>query len=66
MRTVGDFFDNALCESLFATPECELLDRRCFATKAEAPMAIFIEHWYNLTWRHVGRFYTGGPLIVVF
>ena len=29
-------FDNAMCKSFFATLECELLDRRKFATKAEA------------------------------
>jgi putative transposase len=38
----------------FATLECELLDRRRLATKAEARMAIFefIEGWYNPTRRH--------------
>ena len=30
--SVGDCFDNAMCESFFATLECELLDRRCFRT----------------------------------
>ena len=29
--SVGDAYDNALCESFFATLECELLDRRSFA-----------------------------------
>ncbi len=54
MGTVGDAYDNAMCESFFATLECELLDRRRFATKAEARMAIFefIEGWYNPTRRH--------------
>ena len=28
MGSVGDCFDNAMCESFFATLECELLDRR--------------------------------------
>jgi putative transposase len=28
MGSVGDCFDIALCESFFATLECELLDRR--------------------------------------
>jgi len=28
MGTVGDCYDNAMCESFFATLECELLDRR--------------------------------------
>jgi putative transposase len=38
-----------MCESFFATLECELLDRRKFQTKAEARMAVFefIEGWYN-------------------
>lgn len=54
MGTVGDAYDNAMCESFFATLECELLARRRFATKAEARMAIFefIESWYNLNRRH--------------
>ena len=51
---VGDAYDNAMCESFFATLECELLDRRKFKTKAEARMAIFefIEGWYNPARRH--------------
>jgi putative transposase len=54
MGSVGDCFDNAMCESFFATLECELLDRRCFHTRAEARMAIFefIEGWYNPHRRH--------------
>ncbi len=54
MGSVGDCFDNALCESFFATLECELLDRRRFRTQAEAQMAVFdfIEGWYNLHRRH--------------
>lgn len=34
MGSVGDAYDNAMCESFFATLECELLDRRKFPTKA--------------------------------
>jgi len=30
-----------MCESFFATLECELLDRRKFKTKAEARIACF-------------------------
>ena len=41
MGSVGDAYDNAMCESFFATLECELLDRQKFRTKAEARMAIF-------------------------
>jgi putative transposase len=49
MGSVGDAYDNAMCESFFATLECELLDRRPFKTHAEADMAIFdfIEGFYN-------------------
>jgi len=54
MGSVGDAYDNALCESFFATLECELLDRQCFATQAEARIAVFdfIEGWYNTHRRH--------------
>jgi putative transposase len=57
--SVGDCFDNALCESFFATLECELLDRRRFKTQAEARMAVFefIEAWYNPHRRHSGLDY---------
>ena len=49
MGSVGDAYDNAMCESFFATLECELLARRRFASQAEARMAFFsyIEGWYN-------------------
>jgi len=49
MGSVGDAYDNAMCESFFATLECELLARRRFKTHAEAEMAIFdfIEGFYN-------------------
>ena len=54
MGSVGDCYDNALCESFFATLECELIDREHFATRAEARMAVFefIEGWYNPHRRH--------------
>jgi putative transposase len=54
MGSVGDAYDNALCESFFATLECELIERRSFRTKAEARMAIFnfIESFYNPRRRH--------------
>jgi putative transposase len=50
----GDAYDNAMCESFFATLECELLNRRRFATQAEAKMAVFdfIEGFYNPRRRH--------------
>lgn len=41
MGSVGDAYDNAMCESFFATLECELLERRRFASQAEAKMACF-------------------------
>ncbi len=49
MGSVGDAYDNAMCESFFATLECELLDRRRFASQAQARMACFsfIEGWYD-------------------
>ena len=68
MGSVGDAYDNAplsrlhrnlpagqwMCESFFATLECELLDRPKVQTKAEARMAVFefIEGWYNPGRRH--------------
>jgi putative transposase len=54
MGSVGDAYDNAMCESFFATLECELLQRRKLQTKAEARMAVFvfIEGWYNPSRRH--------------
>jgi putative transposase len=57
--SVGDAYDNALCESFFATLECELLDRRRFPTQAEARMAVFdfIEGWYSPHRRHSGLDY---------
>ena len=49
MGSIGDCFDNAMCESFFATLECELLERERFRTQAEAKMKVFdfIEGWYN-------------------
>lgn len=54
MGSGGDCYDNALCESFFATLECELLDRQVFDSRAEARMALFefIEGWYNQHRRH--------------
>ncbi len=54
MGSVGDAYDNAMCESFFATLECELLDRSRFKTQAEARMAVFefIEGFYNPRRRH--------------
>jgi putative transposase len=54
MGSVGDAYDNAMCESFFATLECELIDRRRFKSHAEARMAVFafIEGFYNRRRRH--------------
>ena len=53
-RSVGDAYDNAMCESFFATLECELIDRRRFRSHSEARMAVFqfIEGFYNPSRRH--------------
>jgi putative transposase len=54
MGAVGGAYDNALCESFFATLECELLWRTPFRSHAQARMAIFefLEGWYNPHRRH--------------
>jgi putative transposase len=54
MGSIGDAYDNAMCESLFATLECELIDRRRFRTPVEARLSVFryIEGWYNPHRRH--------------
>ena len=59
MGTVGDCYDNALCESFFATLECELLKRRRFTDRTEARREVFwfIKGWYNRRWRHLGLGY---------
>jgi putative transposase len=59
LGSVGDCFDNALCESFFASLECELLDRCCFHTHDEARSAVFeyIEGWYNPHRLHSGLAY---------
>jgi putative transposase len=49
MGSVGDAYDNAMCESFSTTLECELPARRRFASQAEAKIACFsyIEGFYN-------------------
>jgi putative transposase len=42
MGSVGDCYDNAMCESFNATLECELLVRRSFKTRQEAELAVFV------------------------
>jgi putative transposase len=54
MGSVGDCYDNAMCESFNATLECELLDRHRFKDQREASLAVFdfIEGFYNPQRRH--------------
>ena len=54
MGSVGGAYDNAMCESFFATLECELIERRHPGNQAEAKMVVFdfIEGWYNPHRRH--------------
>jgi putative transposase len=54
MGSVGDAYDNAMCESFFATLECELLARQRFKDQAAARTALFgfIEGFYNRRRRH--------------
>jgi putative transposase len=54
MGSVGDAYDDAMCESFFGTLEAELLDRQRFATPGHARLAVFdyIEGWYNPRRRH--------------
>ena len=54
MGSVGDAYDNAMCESFFATLECELLDRVSLHTREEARQEVleFIEGFYNSRCRH--------------
>ena len=54
MGATGDAYDNALVESVFASLECELLDRRRFVSREHARIAIFdyLEAFYNPRRRH--------------
>lgn len=54
MGSVGDCYDNALCESFFATLECELIERESYQTRSDARLSIFdyIEGFYNPRRRH--------------
>jgi putative transposase len=54
MGSVGDAYDNAMCESFFATLECELLARQRFKGQTAARNAVFgfIEGFYNRRRRH--------------
>jgi putative transposase len=54
MGSGGDWFDNALVESFFATLECELLAQHRFRTHDEARAVVFewLEVFYNRQRRH--------------
>ena len=54
MGSVGDCYEGALCESFFATLECELMERRKFEDRDEARREVFefIEGRYNPRRRH--------------
>ncbi len=48
MGTIGDSYDNAMAESLWASLEKELIYRTTFSTRQEARTAIFDWiNWYN-------------------
>jgi putative transposase len=59
MGSVGDCYDNAMCESFFATVECEFIDRNHLTTRALAKTGLFwfIEGWYNTRRLHSGLGY---------
>jgi len=54
MGSIGDAYDNALCESFFGTLQLELLDEHHWDTRQQLAQAIFewIEAWYNPRRRH--------------
>jgi len=54
MGSVGDCYDNAMCESFNAILECELLVKHRFKNPREAALAVFdfIEGFYNPRRRH--------------
>jgi putative transposase len=49
MGSVGDCYDNAMCESFFATLECELIEGETFDIKSKVRLSVFefIGGWYN-------------------
>ena len=63
MESVGDAYDNAVAEPIFATIECELLERTRFRTRAEADTALFdfIEGFYSTRRRHSALDYLPPP-----
>jgi putative transposase len=49
MGSVGDCYDNTMCESFFATLKCERIDCRTYKMHQQArlDLFVFIEVWYN-------------------
>ncbi len=54
MGSIGDCYDNAVCESFHSTLKRELVHRYSWPTRAELRTAVFeyIEGFYNTTRRH--------------
>lgn len=54
MSRRGNCYDNAVAESFFSTLEWELIQRRTWATRAQAQRSVreWIERWYNTQRRH--------------
>ena len=54
MGSVGDCYDNAVCETFHASIKKERIYRRSWPTRAEARASVFeyIEGWYNPRRRH--------------
>ena len=54
MGSVGDCYDNAMCESFNRDPRMRAARRHRFKTQREASLAVFdfIEGWYNPHRRH--------------
>lgn len=54
MSRRGDCYDNAVAESFFSTLEWELVQRRSWATRAQAKQSVreWIERWYNVRRLH--------------
>jgi putative transposase len=54
MGSVGDCYDNAVCETFHASLKKERIYRQSWPTRAEARAAVFeyIESWYNPRRRH--------------
>lgn len=46
MGSMGDAYDNVMCERFFTTLECELLDRQRLRTQADARLDAYRKTWY--------------------